>query len=191
LTNAHVVRNCVSIRIGPEQSVRLVAYDNSADLALLQAPAMSSTKPAKFTRGAVRLGSEIAIFGFPLRGILADQLNMTTGIVSSLAGIGGDATAFQISAAVQPGNSGGPAVDMTGGVIGVVSGTLNRVRGASAADDATPQLVNFAVRKEYVVRFLRDSGIEPDFAPVTSMLTKTELADQASKYTVAISCTRI
>jgi S1-C subfamily serine protease len=146
--------------------------------------------PAKFTREPDRLGSEIATFGFPLRGILADQLNMTTGIVSSLAGIGGDLRVFQISAAVQPGNSGGPVIDRTGAVVGMVTSRLNRVRGPHFPDTATTQLVNLAIKKESIIRFLRGSGIDPDFSEIRTTSPTTDLAREAAGYTVGITCTR-
>jgi S1-C subfamily serine protease len=191
LTNAHVVQDCTSITIGTGKSAKLVGIEVLDDLALLQVAQLDFEQTAQFAAEPVRLGSEVAAFGFPLRGILADQLNMTTGIVSSLAGLAGNPRFIQISAAVQPGNSGGPVIDLTGRVVGIVTGRLNRIRGAKAEDGMLPQLVNFAVRHERAVQFMRQLGLEPEVAPPTgSAMSTTDLARLAVSYTVAITCQR-
>ena len=64
-------------------------------------------------------------FGYPLSQVLATSGNFTTGIVTALAGIGDDSRFYQISAPVQPGNSGGPLLDENGNLIGVVSSKLD------------------------------------------------------------------
>jgi serine protease Do len=189
LTNAHVVHDCAAIAIGAGTSAKLAGIEVLDDLALLQVAQLDSERTARFAQEGVRLGSEVAAFGFPLRGILADQLNMTTGIVSSLAGLSGNPRFIQITAAVQPGNSGGPVVDLGGRVVGIVSGRLNSVRGSKAEDGMLPQLVNFAVRHERAVQFMRQLGLEPDLAPPAGgTMTTTELAKLAAGYTVPITC---
>jgi S1-C subfamily serine protease len=59
--------------------------------------------------------------GYPFHGLLSSDLTVTTGIISSLSGIVNDTRYLQISAAVQPGNSGGPLLDTSGNVVGVVA----------------------------------------------------------------------
>src|SRR5262245_30429392 len=74
LTNAHVIQKCTSIMIGKDKTARVIGIDPSDDLALVQVLYFTSTNVAQFAEGPVRLGTEVAAFGFPLRGILADQL---------------------------------------------------------------------------------------------------------------------
>ncbi|HRD75515.1 MAG TPA: trypsin-like peptidase domain-containing protein [Hyphomicrobiaceae bacterium] len=190
LTNAHVVDDCTSISTGIHKSVKLVGIDKRNDLALLLPP---GTPPpnivvAKFASEAVRLGEDVATFGFPLRDILADQLNMTTGIVSSLAGLRGDPKFIQISAPVQRGNSGGPVVDLAGRVIGVVTAKLDALGIAKASGGDLPQVVNFAVRHELGISFMRRYGVEPILAPETEAMRKRDLAKLAADFTLAITC---
>jgi len=52
---------------------------------------------------------------------------VTTGSLTALAGPRDDSRLLQVSAPVQPGNSGGPLLDGGGNVIGVVTGTLNGI----------------------------------------------------------------
>src|SRR5262249_55864679 len=164
--------------------------DASDDLALLHVPYFASTNVAQFAEGPVRLGTEVAAFGFPLRGILADQLNMTTGVVSSLAGLGGNPKFIQFSAAVGPGNSGGPGIEVTGPGFGFVTNVLNRVGGANADDSYVPQLINFAVRHERALQFLTQHGVQAKTSSTTLPIEKAELAVLAGGYTSAITCYR-
>jgi len=190
MTNAHVVDDCTTISTGIHKSVKLVGIDKRNDLALLLPP---GTPPpnivvAKFAAEAVRLGEDVATFGFPLRDILADQLNMTTGIVSSLAGLRGDPKFIQISAPVQRGNSGGPVVDLAGRVIGVVTAKLDALGIAKASGGDLPQVVNFAVRHELGMSFMRRYGVEPIVAPEGEPMRKRDLAKLAADFTLSITC---
>lgn len=189
MTNAHVVLLCDEIRVGDNKTAKLIAVGGGDDLALLQVPDLGAQRVADFATAEVLLGEDVAVFGYPLRPILAAQLNMTTGIVSSLRGLGGDPGYIQISASVQPGNSGGPVVDLKGRVIGIATSVLNTAR-STHRPDGTHAPINFAIRHERMVRFLRAQGIQPRTTANAEVLAKTDLAAQASGYTVAITCER-
>src|SRR4029077_17049971 len=104
----------------PSIKLRLVARDPRNDLALLMAPTRFSEAVA--LRGAsTRPGDAIVAIGYPYFGMLSSEPVITTGIVSSLGGLQDDSRFLQISASVQPGNSGGPLLDMAGNVVGVVT----------------------------------------------------------------------
>ena len=68
--------------------------------------------------------------GYPLFGLLASTANLSVGNVSALAGLGDDSRYLQISAPVQPGNSGGPLLDASGNsyLIGIVTSKLDAAR---------------------------------------------------------------
>ena len=76
----------------------------------------------------LQLGENIFVYGFPLVGDLSTSGNFTAGTITALAGIDDDTRYVQISAPVQPGNSGGPLLDSGGRVIGVVTSKLNTIR---------------------------------------------------------------
>jgi serine protease Do len=86
-----------------------VARDTTNDLALLKVDVNSSNFAS--LRFAVRLGENVEAFGYPLSQVLATSGNFTTGNVTALAGIGDDSRYIQISAPIQPGNSGRPLLD--------------------------------------------------------------------------------
>ena len=52
---------------------------------------------------------------------MGEEIKLTNGIVSSRSGYQGDITTYQISAPLQPGNSGGPMFDKKGNVVGIIN----------------------------------------------------------------------
>lgn len=109
LTNYHVAGKCDRLTVRNDEGVQLnanvVASDATNDLALLTT-GYEKALPAAFSK-TVRLGSSVFVFGYPLSGLLASSGNFTLGNITALAGINDNSTMLQISAPVQPGNSGG------------------------------------------------------------------------------------
>ncbi|WP_078710305.1 trypsin-like peptidase domain-containing protein [Consotaella salsifontis] len=169
LTNAHVARACKTIVVGEHGSADSKIIDENADLALLHVSGEKLGAPLALATGDPRLGEDVLALGFPLRSILADSLNVTRGNVSSLKGLMNDARYLQISAPIQPGNSGGPLVDLAGRVVGVVTAKLNAVAVADMTGDI-PQAINFAIRPDAAVRFLRQEGVAFKAADTSSPL---------------------
>jgi Trypsin-like peptidase domain len=69
----------------------------------------------------IRPADPVVVLGFPYAGLLATAPQVTTGAVSALAGLRDDTRYLQLTAPVQPGNSGGPLLDLSGNVVGIVS----------------------------------------------------------------------
>jgi len=80
--------------------------------------------------------------------ILGKEVKYTDGSISFLSGLQGNATFFQISVPVQPGNSGGPLVNQDGNVVGVVT-AVAAVEAFYKATGSLPQNVNWAVKGAY------------------------------------------
>jgi S1-C subfamily serine protease len=122
LTNAHVVENCAQITIrsssGDSTAATLVARDEKNDLAVVGSKLPFSSVAIFRDRGPVRAGDAVVVLGYPLSGLLATSANLSVGNVSALAGLGDDSRYLQISAPVQPGNSGGPLLDARGHLAG-------------------------------------------------------------------------
>jgi S1-C subfamily serine protease len=130
----------------------LIARDQKNDLAVVRVSS-SSPSVSAFRAGApVRAGDAVVALGYPLSGLLANTANLSVGNVSALAGLGDDSRYLQISAPVQPGNSGGPLLDESGHLIGIVTSKLNATNVARATGDI-PQNVNFALKGEVVRTF--------------------------------------
>lgn len=189
ITNHHVIKGCTSIDIrrpnSAQQKAALVADDPTNDLALLRVE--SDTGPHASLRVETRLGEAVAVFGYPLSSVLASGGNFTLGNVTALAGLRNDTRFIQISAPVQPGNSGGPLLDAFGNVIGVVTSKLDALFALAAIGDI-PQNVNFALRGSSLYAFLLTYGITPTTASTTTKLEAPDLADRAASFSVAITC---
>lgn len=119
------------------------------------------------------------VVGFPLRGLLASEANITTGTVSALAGIGNDTRFLQITAPVQPGNSGGPVLDHAGQIVGVVVGKLDALRLAKATGDI-PQNINFAINGTVAKAFLDANGVEYETEVSTRKMEPADIGAVAS-----------
>lgn len=158
VTALHVVEGCSRITLRDGAPLELLAADAELDVAALSAP---EPGPGWLTLSAapvVRLGQPVHALGFPYYQLAGTSLNLTSGNVSALAGIGDDRRFFSFTAPVQPGNSGGPLIDGAGGVLGLVVARLSD----SFIADATgtlPQNVNFALSNVELTEFLRRSGI--------------------------------
>jgi S1-C subfamily serine protease len=124
-----------------------------------------------------------------LHGLLASEANITTGAISALAGMGNDTRFLQITAPVQPGNSGGPLLDQTGNVAGIVVSKLDTMKVAKATGDI-PQNVNFVINGTVAKAFLDAYGVEYETAVSTKKLEAAEIGASAKKFTVLIECYR-
>jgi len=191
LTNAHVVPNCAQITVRPSSgemaTATLVARDEKNDLAVIRTRP-SVTSIATFRDGApVRAGDGIVALGYPLSGLLATTVNLTVGNVSALAGLGDDSRYLQISAPVQPGNSGGPLLDTSGHLVGIVSSKLNAALIARSTGDI-PQNVNFAIKAEVARTFLDSHSIPYQTARSEHALSPADVGDAARPFTVEINC---
>jgi S1-C subfamily serine protease len=192
LTNNHVVDGCTDIHGNlngqPDTTLRVVSNDAQNDLALLQGPTTSFKDYAKIRDRSVHSGDSVVAIGYPFHGLLTSDFTVTTGIVSSLSGIMNDTRYLQISAAVQPGNSGGPLFDTNGLVIGVVSGKLDGLYMVRSTGDI-PENINFAIKTGAIRDFLDNSVVPYETAAPGGDLKTPEIAEKARAFTLLITCT--
>jgi serine protease Do len=187
VTNNHVVSGCtkaIQVRY-PERAsytATISGQDATNDLALLHTE-MPNLSVASF-RFQPLLGEAVATYGFPYSHILSP--NFTSGNIAALSGPKGDTRRLQTSTPIQPGNSGGPLLDMSGRVIGVVVSQLRM-----QTDRSIPQNVNFAIQSSIVINFLAIKGVTPnvDNSSASAQRPPSEvIADMAKKFTVQIYC---
>lgn len=189
LTNNHVIDGCRALETLPNGlRLEVVSRKPSADLALLKEESTSSSFAVFRSGAAPKLGDTVVAFGFPLPGILSSHGNVSNGILSATSGLQDDVRFIQISAPVQPGNSGGPLFDSSGHVIGVVVSKLDAVQIARATGDV-PQNVNFAVHWSEVRSFLEEEGIRYHKSLSQRTLNTSDIASDAVRVSVQIECT--
>jgi tetratricopeptide (TPR) repeat protein len=191
LTNAHVVENCTQITVrsssGDLGASLLVARDEKNDLAVIRTTLPLSSVATFRDGSAVRAGDAVIALGYPLSGLLATAANLSLGNVSALAGLGDDSRYLQISAPVQPGNSGGPLLDASGHLVGIVTAKLNAALVARFTGDI-PQNVNFALKAEVVRTFLDSKDIAYKKAHSDQQLSPADVGDIARPFTVQVEC---
>ena len=190
VTNQHVVADCASIEIISADGRRageVVDADVRIDLALVRVTGLKSATATLRSPRHVRLGEPVMVFGFPLSGSLSSGGNFTSGIVSALRGLRDAAGELQITAPVQPGNSGGPLMDASGRVIGVVESKLDALRAVRATGDI-PQNVNFAISLEVLADFLIKNNVALRSSSRGTRLDTARIAELAQSFTHRLEC---
>ncbi|MBX3307626.1 MAG: trypsin-like peptidase domain-containing protein, partial [Nitrospira sp.] len=190
LTNHHVVESCVSVRAtveGIQKEATLIGIDTRNDLAVLKLPG-NMPSIAHFRGGRnIRAGDSVVLVGFPLHGVLASEANITTGTVSALAGLGNDTRFLQVTAPVQPGNSGGPVFDQSGQIVGVVVSKMDALKVAEVTGDI-PQNINFAINGAVAKAFLDSHGVGYETAASGKKLESAEIGAAAKQFTFLLEC---
>lgn len=161
LTCAHVLDGATEATVtlnGQRLMADVVKADKDADLALLKLrEALPADQPVLSFRGAARtaaMGEEVFTIGYPLSRLLGSGARMSRGLVSATNGLRDDPKQVQVSAEIQPGNSGGPLLDRDGQVLGVVAQTINPWHVAQATG-ALPQNINFAIKSAPALEFVQ------------------------------------
>lgn len=171
VTNSHVVDDCEAIFIetpdGGRGGADLIARDADVDLALLKSD-LAPRSIAVFRGGSAPAdGAPVLIAGYPTRTLPVLKPQATKGQYVDHTMRFGTGTLFQMKAAVRPGNSGGPVLDASGRVIGVVVAQVN----TPAMFEKTGELirdVGFGITNQTVFRFLTRHGAPFDRGPGTT-----------------------
>jgi hypothetical protein len=147
VTNAHVVvekgqrAEHVNLILDPGETTQytlpaqVVRVDTDADFALLSVPPRHpSDKPLSVLPldDAADLVETMSVtsFGYPFATLFSEardaypSISVSTGHITSLRKVGGQLEIIQIDAATNPGNSGGPLINESGKVIGVIQATI-------------------------------------------------------------------
>ncbi len=188
LTNHHVIAGCNRITTDRHGTATIVTSDVKADLAILKVEDPVDVW-ASIRADPPRLGESVYVFGYPLHGVLASSGNFTSGLVSALVGLKNDPTRLQVSAPIQPGNSGGPVLDQAGRVLGVMASTASNIRIANATG-AIPQNLNFAVHGTLARTLIESSGLTVDSARPAPPLPSEEVAERARRFSTLVTCER-
>lgn len=193
VTNYHVIENAKSVSIqgisgdfSTQYNATIVATDKNNDLALLQITDTDfkgfGSIPYNVKTTVSDVGEDIFVLGYPLTGTMGNEIKLTTGVISSKTGFQGDVSLYQISAPIQPGNSGGPLFDQKGNLIGVVNA---KHKGA--------ENVGYAIKTSYLKNLI-ESSISTSVLPYSNTTEGMPLTDKVKclkNFVFIITCSNV
>ena len=158
-TNYHVIENAqkteIILNVDGIQTAfdsRVLCVDKTNDLALLSIKDKqyqgSNKPPFKILPNVTDVGTSVFTMGFPLSAILGQEMKVTDGIISSKSGYNGDIIMYQITAPIQPGNSGGALFDKKGNLVGITNA------GVPGAEN-----VGYAIKSSYLLNLIDSAPI--------------------------------
>ncbi len=179
LTNNHVVDNADRLRVrladGREFEAEVIRRDAQTDIALLRIDAEDLPAAPLGDSDAMRVGDWVLAIGSPFRREL--EHSVSAGIISGKGrgdiGIAGYEDFLQTDAAVNPGNSGGPLVNLRGEVIGMNTAIATQNGQYQGVSFAIP--INFA--RNIVGRLMRDGRVTRAWLGVTIRNLRPEVAE--------------
>lgn len=177
VTNFHVVENAKKILIyginGDFSSpfvASIVATDKFNDIAILKINdsrfAGFGKIPYSIKASTSEVGEDVYVLGYPLTATMGEEIKYTTGVISSKTGYQGNVSLYQISAPIQPGNSGGPLFDTKGNIIGIVNSKHTGAEG-----------VGYAI-KTVCLYNLVESAISSKIIPSSNQIASSPRPDQ-------------
>lgn len=195
VTNAHVVKGCEKVNInGPlEQSeLDVVATDDVMDLALIRAATPSEEfAPLRMDIDELKVGDDLVLVGFPGEKGVRGQYDVAKAQVKRLKyDDRGQTWLMFISDVIRQGNSGGPVLDTSGNVIGVVVGrmqfkTMNRISNETLAEEEFGAVITLRTLQKFVT----EHGVYVQWNTSGLYMYGPEvLIDRARNYVVHVYC---
>ena len=184
LTTGEAVSQCKRITLGGSTTIEanVVAQDEALGLAVLRpTSAQAPINYAAFLDGVPRLRGQIAVAGFSFEGALGAP-TLSFGTLEDLRGLNGEEELTRLAVSVLPGDSGGPVLDASGTVLGML------LPSQSDGSRLLPDGVNFAADAEAIEFLLREAGVSPRKAMADGLVAPEDLALLAADMTVLVSC---
>ncbi|OUS36375.1 peptidoglycan-binding protein [Rhodobacterales bacterium 56_14_T64] len=182
LTTSDVVGNCTRITLNHDYAVELLSNNAANGLAVLRpATPLAPMAVAELSLAAPRLQSEVAVSGFSYEGLLGAP-SLTWGTLADIKNLDGNSGVARLDLSAQPGDVGGPVLDGTGAVVGML---LPQKIGAQQL----PQGVSFAANAEAIRAALTEAGVtSSDRNAETTTLTNAAMNRLVNGMTVLVSC---
>ena len=190
VTNYHVTNGAKTIKVrgvnGDMKEVYkayVVASDREHDIAIIKIVDKNfdgfENIPYCIGKSIPEVGDEVFVLGYPMTNTMGQEVKLTDGIISAASGFKGDQSMYQISAPVQPGNSGGPLFDNEGNVIGVV-----------CAKHAEAENANYAIKVSYLYSLVNSSGLGIKMSDNNKVKSKSlsQKVKQVKPYVYVIEC---
>jgi uncharacterized protein len=192
ITNAHVVKGCSAIRIrGAVEPgyAQLSAIDTNTDLAILKtshAPLMVAPLRGKTP---LQVGEDVSVMGYPLDRALDGKYLYKKAVITNTDDVYGNMRRIQFTDSVEKGNSGGPLIDSSGTVIGVIVGKMNFYKVGSDISSSKPvKTSSVAITLDNLKRFLDHNKVSYRTDDTAYGFKDREVENIAKDYIVNIHC---
>jgi S1-C subfamily serine protease len=152
ITNAHVIEGAEEIYViinNDYYPAKIIRQNERTDLALLKIDYKNPYHFKIIDFNTTNLGDKLSVLGYPLTGILTQDIRFTEGSLSARSGIESNSYYFQHSAPTHPGNSGGPIMNSRFEIIGVATASISDsyVKNKTGSN---PQNIHFGVKSNYI-----------------------------------------
>ena len=188
VTNQHVIDGAKELKVTgingdykTNYNARVEVTDEHNDLAIIKITDSNfksfASLPYAIRKTNANIGEDCFVLGYPLISTMGMDIKLTNGIISAKTGYQADVSQNQISAPIQPGNSGGPLFDKNGNLIGIV-----------CAKHTEAENAGYAIKVSYLNN-LADALSESIVLPQNNRLIGKTLPDQvkiASNYVCVI-----
>lgn len=180
VTTTDVVQSCSRITLDDQYEAEVLSTTQDGIAILTPKDALAPLNVAEFSTQTPRLKSEIAMAGYSYEGIL-DGPSITYGTLSDIRGLRGEEELDRLALATLPGDAGGPVLDATGGVFGMLLPALQG--GGQLPDD-----VSFSLDRDAVQAALTASGKAVRTSTSSTQMAVEDISERARGMTVLVSC---
>jgi len=202
LTNEHVVRGCREVILKgphyPETKATVRATDLQHDLALIQSPTPPhSIALLRENIEDLRPGDPVILFGYPGGAWKTGAYKMSQAALVSTQGTPKHPEWIEFSDAAARGNSGGPLVDRSGNVIGIVVAIVytqktlyevNKVSGEKKLLKTTKTTTDSAIGLAAAEDFMHSYSVDFRYNPSMILLTDENIEHTVADYLVNVQC---
>lgn len=180
VTTSDAVDSCTRITLDEVYEADLVSTTADGIAILAPKDVLAPLNVAGFSAQTPSLNSEIAIAGYSYEGVLGSP-SMTYGTLSDLRGLRGEEQLNRLALSVLPGDAGGPVLDSTGGVLGMLLP-------ASKEGAGLPSNVSFSLDRDTVQAALTAAGKTGRTSGSNVQMAAEDISQSARGMTVLVSC---
>jgi hypothetical protein len=197
LTAYHVIHDAKRIFVrlanGDRQEAQVIGSREETDSTLLKIPGSNYPAIPLGDSSKLRQGDEVLVFGYPGgRGLGIEEVTVTRGIISAFRSQG---LVIQIDAAVNPGNSGGPVVTLSGLAVGIAYAKIpqfTNINFAVSVEGARPLLLKIPGGQPVPVGPARNpTGVPTPYFPTNVGLSREYLDEQVTLALPSLTQTKV
>lgn len=185
-TNYHVVEGATKITVRgvngnyiQKFDASIVIFDKNNDLAILKVNTENTSCfeniPYAIKNEIRQVGESVFVLGYPLMATMGEEIKLTSGIISSKSGYDGNVTTYQVTAPIQPGNSGSPMFDKNGNIIGIIN-----------AKHLGAENVSYAIKSSYLINLCNELELKLPQSNTLAGKSLVEIVDKINNFVLIL-----